>query len=250
MQSETKKRLLLTALIFLSLGWALEEWGPGSLLCVIPYYHHTARDLGRVGSELVREYDSARTGPYGAFVREHIAAIGGVYALIGFLLLLKPSYRNAGWENLGVLFFGFMALVVWFVVGDWISVACREINHAHGGHWAFQRGLGSLLISIVTGITWPLLTIALGLTLWVGVPLYLLVLLISLPSIVYDLLRFLVRLPLLTYHYLHYITVPHPAETAYRAGIAEHLPIPELARSVVEAMYRSGLKDFDALPPE
>jgi hypothetical protein len=58
-----------------------------------------------------------------------------------------------------------------------------------------------------------------------------------------------VRLPVLTYHYLHYLSVPHPAETAYRAGMAEHLPIPELARTVADAMYRYDLKDFDGLPP-
>lgn len=124
----------------------------------------------------------------------------------------------------------------------------REINEAHGGHWAFQRGLGSLLISIVTGIIWPLLMIALILTLWIGVPLYLLFFLFAIPSVLYVILRLLVQLPVLTYHHLHYLAVPHPGETAYRAGMAKNLPMPELASTVAEAMYRYELKELDALP--
>jgi uncharacterized membrane protein YoaK (UPF0700 family) len=68
------------------------------------------------------------------------------------LLLLNPGYRNGGWGHLWLV----IVLVVWFVVGDWIATTCHKINEAHGGHWAFQRGLGSLLISIATGIIWPL----------------------------------------------------------------------------------------------
>jgi hypothetical protein len=81
-------------------------------------------------------------------------------------------------------------------------------------------------------------------------PLYILFVLFAIPSIVFVILRLLVQLPVITYHYLHYLTVPHPAETAYRAGVAEHLPISELARNVADAMYRYDLKDFDGLPPQ
>jgi hypothetical protein len=105
-----------------------------------------------------------------------------------------------------------------------------------------------LLISIVTGIIWPLLTIALILTLWIGVPIYSLVLLFLLPSVLYVILRLLVQLPFLIYHHLHYLTVPHPAESAYRAGMAKRIPIPELARTVADAMYQHDHLDYDALP--
>jgi hypothetical protein len=42
--------------------------------------------------------------------------------------------------------------------------------------------------------------------------------------------------------------VPHPAETAYKTGMAEHVPYPELARTVANAMYQYDLKDFERLP--
>jgi hypothetical protein len=58
-----------------------------------------------------------------------------------------------------------------------------------------------------------------------------------------------VQLPFLTYHYLHYLTVPHPAESAYRAGMANDLPIPDLASSVADVMYRYDHLDYAALPP-
>jgi hypothetical protein len=164
-----------------------------------------------------------------------------VYALIALFLLRSPDYRDSGWRNFRIGCITLLALVGWFVVGHWIAVTCQEINQTHGGHD---------LTSIVTGIIWPLTMIALILTLWVGVPLYVLFLLFTLPSILFVIVPFLVRLPVITYHYLHYLTVPHPAETAYRAGMAEHLPIPELARSVADAMYRYDLKDFDGLPPQ
>jgi hypothetical protein len=64
----------------------------------------------------------------------------------------------------------------------------------------------------------------------------------------YVILRLVVQLPFLTYHYLHYLTVPHPAESAYRAGMANDLPIPDLASSVADVMYRYDHLDYAALP--
>jgi hypothetical protein len=250
MRNKTKTRLLLTAFVLLVLGWALQEWRPG-LLPTIPYYEETARVWRKAPDELRRQFDSARTSVLGAFVEKNIATIAGVYAIIALvMLLLKPRYRNEGWELLGALCFGFIAFVVWFLVASWIGTAGSEMRIAHGGTFAVQRGDASWLVKIFTGLIHPLLMIAFGLSVWIGIPLYLLVLLFSLPSILYVILRLLVRLPLLTYHYLHYLTVPHPAESAYRAGIANALPIPELARTVADAMYRYDLKDFDALPKE
>jgi hypothetical protein len=57
-----------------------------------------------------------------------------------------------------------------------------------------------------------------------------------------------VRLPFLIYHHLHYLTVPHPAETAYRAGIANDIPMEELASTVADVMYQYDHLDYDALP--
>jgi hypothetical protein len=248
MRSETKKRLLLAVLILIAVGWALAEWRPGSL-SAIPYYEEMAANLRKLYDELQVKYASARTSSYGVFMQQNLAAIGGIYALFSLLLLLKPRYRDDGWKHLGALCFGLMAFVVWFVVGDWVAIMCHKINQAQGSlSDQYRQGIGSWFIAMVTGIVWPLLMIALGLTFWIGIPLYLLFLLVTLPSILFVILRLLVRLPLLTYHYLHYLTVSHPAESAYRAGMAEHIPIPELARTVADAMYQYDLRDFDALP--
>jgi hypothetical protein len=57
-----------------------------------------------------------------------------------------------------------------------------------------------------------------------------------------------VKAPLIIWHYLHYLFVPHPAETAYKVGMAEHVPIHELASRVADVMYTYDLKDFDSLP--
>lgn len=131
----------------------------------------------------------------------------------------SPSTEMMGGNTSGVLCFGFMAFVVWFIIVSWVGTAGSEMRHAHGGTFAVQRGDASWLIKLFTGLIHPLLMIALGLSVWIGIPLYLLVLLFILPSIVFVILRFLVRLPVLTYHSLHYLTVPHPGETVYRAGM-------------------------------
>lgn len=229
--SKTKTRLLLVAFTLIFLGfWAFPESRP-----VIPYYQETVTELRKLSGELQQKSASARTSSYGIFVEHNIATIGGIYGLIGLLMLLKRSYRNAGWESLVALCIGLMAFVVWFMVAFWISTAGREMRITHGE-------------TLFTGLIHPLVTIALGLSVWIGIPLFLLILLISLPGILYDILRLLVRLPFLIYHHLHYLTVPHPGETAYRAGMAKNLPMPELARTVSDAMYQYELKDLDTLP--
>jgi hypothetical protein len=79
-------------------------------------------------------------------------------------------------------------------------------------------------------------------------PLYVLFGLFVLPSILFVILRFVVRLPFLIYHHLHYLTVPHPAETAYREGMANGIPMPELASTVADVIYQYDHLDYDALP--
>jgi hypothetical protein len=246
MHSTTKRRLLPVAFMLLSLGWPQLGWSTA--------YPPTAAQTGAQGlrevtDKLQEVFESAYTSSYGAFVRENIAAIGGVYALVALLLLLNPDYRNEGWNNFGRGCLAFCVLVGWFVVGHWIAMSSKEIFDAHGGHHVSPvlHG-GDWLITLATGLIHPLLMIALILTLWIGVPLYLLFVLFILPSVLFVLLRLLVRLPFLIYHQLHYLTVPHPAETAYRAGMAANLPLAELASTVADAMCESDFKGYAALP--
>jgi hypothetical protein len=42
--------------------------------------------------------------------------------------------------------------------------------------------------------------------------------------------------------------VAHPAETAYREGMANGIPMPELASTVADVMYQYDHLDYDALP--
>jgi hypothetical protein len=246
--SKIKTKILLVAFMLLPLECPRLVWSTAYQ----PTAGQTAaRVLQDVTAQVQRAFGSARTSPYGVFVEINIAKIGGVYTVIALLLLLNPKYRNEGWNNFGLCCIVPLILIVWFVAGYAIATEFRDINQAQGSlSDQYRQGIGSWLIAMITGIIWPLLMIALGLTLWIGVPLYALFFLFVVPSILYVILRLLVRLPVITYHYLHYLTVPHPAETAYRAGVAEHLPIPELARSVADAMYRYDLKDFDGLPPQ
>lgn len=141
-----------------------------------------------------------------------------------------------------------IVFVALFVVGYAIAQTCREVTQAHSGTLLYQREFGWFFITLFTGIIGPLLMIVLGLSVWICIPLYLLFLLFTLPSMLFVILRFLVRLPILTYHHLHYLSVPHPAETAYRTGIAQDLPMEELASVVADAMYLDH-EDLDALPP-
>jgi hypothetical protein len=105
----------------------------------------------------------------------------------------------------------------------------------------FFPAIGGLLVMI---------GIALSSVVWIPV------LLLVLPGILAALCNFLFTIVILApmkgliiiWHYLHYLFVPHPAETAYRTGMAEHVPYPELARTVADAMYQYDLKDFERLP--
>jgi hypothetical protein len=103
MHSKIKTKLLLVAFTLICLGWAFPESRP-----VIPYYQETVTELRKLSGELQQKSASARTSSYGIFVEQNIATIGGIYGLIGLLMLLKRSYRNAGWESLGALCIGLM----------------------------------------------------------------------------------------------------------------------------------------------
>jgi hypothetical protein len=93
MQSTTKTRLLLVAFTLFVLGWAFPQWRPHGF--VLPYYKETATELRKL-PDVLQQLDSARTSMLGAFVQQHIMAIGGIYAFIALWLLLKPQYREDG----------------------------------------------------------------------------------------------------------------------------------------------------------
>ena len=239
MHSKTKAKLFPVAFMFLSLVWAQPGWSVD-----------LAADMRRITNELEQKFESARSGPYGAFVYKNIATIAIIYGLVALSFLLRPEYRDAGWHNLLLCCIVPLVFFACFVIAYAIAMTFKEISQAQGSIAdQYRRGIGSWLISMVTGIIWPLLMIALMLAFWVGVPLYLLFLLFVLPGVLYVIARLLVRLPVIIYHYLHYLSVPHPAETAYRAGIVNNLPMEELASVVADAMYMYDHGDLDALPP-
>ncbi len=96
---------------------------------------------------------------------------------------------------------------------------------------------------------------ALALTSIVWIPIVLLLLpafvfaIVSLPfKLAYFLLVAGVKAPIIIWHSLHYLFVPHPAETAYNAGMARHVPLTRLAADVANAMYQYDMRDYDRLP--
>jgi hypothetical protein len=177
--SKTKTRLLLVAFTLLSLGWPQLGWSTAYPPTAGQTAVHVLQD---VADELQRKFASARTSPYGVFVENNISKIGGVYAFITLLLLLKPEYRNAGWKNFGLCCIVPLILIVWFVVGYAIATTFRDIARAHDIPFGPSKPFSSILIGLVTGVTWPLLMIALGLMLWIGIPLYVLFCLFTVPS--------------------------------------------------------------------
>jgi hypothetical protein len=237
-RSNTKTKILLVAFMLLSLGWAQPGWSV-----------NMDADLRKFTNELEQKFESVRTGPYGAFVYRNISTIAIIYSLVALSFLLRSEYRDRGWHNLLIGCVAPLVFVACFVVGYAIAQTFREITQAHGGLLLHKGEFGWWFITLFTGIMGPLLMIALILALWIGIPLYLLFLLFTFPSMLFVILRFLVRLPILTYHYLHYLSVSHPAETAYRKGVANDLPMEELASVVADAMYMYDHGDLDALPP-
>lgn len=220
------------------------------LLSAIPYCNEYAAELHKIEPQFKHFYGPIWSGVDG-FVREHLSMFAGGYALIALYLLTQTRYRNAGVEPLGFFFIGSVIFGVWCFGGLWASIACREIHNPGGGGALLIHDLG--FVGWITGMCAALLTIALGLTLWVGVPLYLLFclffILFLLPGVVWAIPRFAVRAPFLLWHYLHYLFVPHPAETAYKEGVARGLPTPEIAAGVADAMYQYDFKDYGGLPP-
>jgi hypothetical protein len=226
-------------------------------LASIPYYAETVRTLQVIRHDMDHYlafmfrilFD---TPHYGELLSTNALPISRGYAVFAALLLLLPPYRNAVRNNiafvvLGVL--GMLLFVIWFFGGVWLWAMLNDISMAET-HLPLQDR--RLLVILASGIPTVLLALALLVTMYVGFPLMALFLLLWLPGFCYFILSCAVYYalwsPVLLWHSLHYLLVPHPAETAYKAGMAEHVPYPELARTVANAMYQYDLKDFERLP--
>lgn len=199
-------------------------------LSAIPYHDEFVPFLMEGWREQRDLYTSIFESKLGVFVRGHPMEMMGGYGLIGLLLLLSRGYRDAGWEHgLLVLWYGLLIPILFFLgllVVKWgfylfnffrgestSSNIARMRTDPTGwlGNWAggLFIGVPAMLIGLIIGLVIRVAVYAVP-------PIYVLFVLFALPSIVYAILRFLVRLPFLAYHFLHYLTVPHPAERIFR----------------------------------
>jgi hypothetical protein len=247
------------ALILLAAMWFRAVSLPSipQSLASIPYYAETVRVL-----QMIR-HDADQylafifrilfgTPNYGELLSNNALPISRGYAVFAAMLLLLPSYRNAVRNNIAFVVLGVLVMllfVIWFFGGVWLRAMLDDILQAEA-HLPLQNR--RLLVILASGIPSVLLGLALLITMYLGFPLMALFLLLWLPGFCYLVLSSTVYYalwsPVLLWHYLHYLFVPHPAETAYKTGMAEHVPYPELARTVANAMSQYDLKDFERLP--
>jgi hypothetical protein len=138
---------------------------------------------------------------------------------------------------LGVL--GGVLILCWFA---YKGVADRANSHPSADY------LIPLLILFFPAIGGLLVMIGIAISSVVWIP----VLLIVLPGILAALFRSVFTLVILApmkgliaiWRYLHYLFVLHPAETVYRQGMEKHVPLPELAANVANAMYTYDFSRF------
>lgn len=236
----------LSALILVFLGWMFPEWLLKELAS-IPYYTETATEIQKIHDEkLVGYYDSFLKQPH-MWLLENIWTVAGGYALASVFLVGITKDRSVGWGYLWFVCLATVVLSAWLLGGMWLSVASGSISDAYLPHAG--RSIISWLITLSTGLLALFLMLALVATFWIGIPIYVLFVLLLLPNALYALLRGAILLPVILWHHLHYLFVPHPAEGVYREGIANNLPMEELASVVSEAMYTYDHGDLDALPP-
>jgi hypothetical protein len=226
-------------------------------LASIPYYAETVRTLQVIRHDMDHYLAFMfrilfGTPNYGELLSTDALLIFRGYAVFAALLLLLPPYRNAVRNNIAFAVLGVLVMllfVLWFFGGVWLWTMLNDISMAEA-HLPLQDR--RLLVILASGIPTVLLGLALLATMYLGFPLMALFLLLWLPGFCYLILSsalyYALWSPVLLWHYLHYLLVPHPAETAYKTGMAEHVPYPELARTVANAMYQYDLKDFERLP--
>jgi hypothetical protein len=127
MHSNTKTKPLLVALMLLSLGWAQPGWSVD-----------LNGDMRKLTSELAQQFESVRTGPYGAFVYRNISTIAIIYSLVALSFLLTSEYRDRGWHNLLIGCVAPLVFVACFVVGYAIAQTFREITQAHAACYCIK----------------------------------------------------------------------------------------------------------------
>ncbi len=256
MRPAISRRLLFLggaiALILLAIWFGAVRLPPS--LASIPYYATTVRALPVIRHNMDQYLAFIfrtlfGTPHYSELLSNNALPISLGYAGFAAMLLLLPSYRNAVRDSMAFVVLVMLLFPIVFFCGVWLFVMLHDIFQAET-HLPIQSR--RLLVTWASGIPALLLQIALLLTMYVGFPLMALFLLLWLPGFCYFVLSSAVYYalwsPVWLWHSLHYLFVPHPAETAYRTGMAEHVPYPELARTVADAMYQYDLKDFERLP--
>ncbi len=123
-------------------------------------------------------------------------------------------------------------------------------------HYSYptHSNIGPFVGNMVSGTAHALLMIAFMIVIaigfyggiYIGLPIALLFLLFLLPGVFYDAT---VRLPVIAWQWLRYLTVPHPAEAVYLAGIRGRVPRDELAANVADAVRNDAIIAFKRLPP-
>lgn len=191
---------------------------------------------------------------YGEYVRRFLMC----YAVFAVAILLFPGYP----KTLNKLFGRFdkvdvMAFLVVCVVGGLLFSAWLGYLHVADDtrNWPFEHsrvanslvglllflpGLAGLVVAIafvVSGIIW----VPLGLFFLPG---FLCALVLATGKGIFLFLSAPVALVLIAWQYLHYLFVPHPAERAYRTGIAKRLPTTELVASVADAISQNDIRRF------
>jgi hypothetical protein len=186
---------------------------------------------------------------------QHAAKIvASLYPFVAVVLLLFPGYRKVPQEMLAGFWRIFPALpFVGGLLG--LSFWAHEVV-IHLPKCPFSAAcelkvlfLGFLSLPYLLCMIAPVLTSVL----WIPavlllLPAFILFAIALLFKLAYFLLVAGVKAPIIIYHSLHYLFVPHPAETAYNAGMARHVPLPELAADVAHAMYQYDMRDYDQLP--
>jgi hypothetical protein len=190
------------------------------------------------------------------FAHEHLMEVAGGYGLLA-LWLLSRRFRNPRREVddfpfvfmlrsvflIPALFVGGLIVAKWgidlfhFFGGGESGVGGMNKMRREPGAW-----LGNLVGNLVLGIPLMLFGLVVVLVIRAAVyvipPVYALIGLFVLPDVLWTLARITLSVPFFLWRSLHYVFVPHPAEAAYKRGMAQHLPTTQVAQQVAEALSR------------
>jgi hypothetical protein len=121
------------------------------------------------------------------------------------------------------------AFPIYLVVGVFLGLSGWAFSAATGS--AVGGGAKFLLAVLSIPAVVALIALVLSSIVWIPAGLFLLpAWLFWVVSHPFKVVYFLVvKVPVMVLHYLHYLTVPHPAEEVYKNGMAKGVPLPELA---------------------